>query len=197
MKRIITLVVALLLAGTAVFAFTAATEPEPVATPSPSATLGPAVTPVATQEATEPIADPVPDLVIDSPVPMARPEGVLVPPDFENVFEVIDPGDGYSGTPETLRLFLAHATAPASPRGESAGNAWLPLAVGDIVEVDGERFLVAERWEAPKPDYPTQPPLAEATYEQYTGSIVLVTCVPHADGTSATENLWVVLRPAL
>lgn len=196
MKRTIALVVALLLAGSAVFAFTAATEPEPVAAPSPSATVEPAATPVATPDATEPIVEPVPTLVINAPVPMARPEGVLVPPDFERTFEVIDPEDGYSGTDQTLRLFLAHATAPASPRGESAGNAWLPLTVGDLVEVDGAKYLVAERWEALKPAYPAQPPLAEATYTQYTGSIVLVTCVPHADGSSATENLWVVLRPA-
>lgn len=210
MRRIIAPAISLLLAVAlavgAVTAFTAATAPEAAAPAIASAS--PTAAPTATAQTSEEGAAPevaeshAPRLVIDDVRRYAWQIEILTPPDFDHVFEVFDPAAGYSGTSDTLRLMLAHATSEANPRGPSPGNAWLPLAVGDTVTVQGALFIVTERWTAPKGAYAAQPPLTAETYERYTGAITLVTCVPlppAADGSfrSATDNLWVILRPAL
>jgi hypothetical protein len=124
--------------------------------------------------------------------------GTLEPPDFERVFEVYDadPARGYPANDSgAMRLLVAHATAEGSSYGRSPGNDWLDWLVGDHVEVFGGTHVIAERWDAPKPEYGTQPPLADTTWQDYRGAVVLVTCRPISPWEGATHNVWTVLRP--
>lgn len=197
---------AVLLTVGLVVSFTAATAPETAVsasvTPSPSPTAQePAIGGVEAPEAAE--GRTAQHLVIDDIRRFDWRPGLLTPPDFDNVFEVLsdDPRNGYSGGPETLRLMLAHATSEGNPRGPSPGNAWLSLVPGDTVSTPSGTYEVTEVWDAHKGDYSAQPPLDTNTWAEYNGALVLVTCVPRPpaeDGTwrAAIDNRWVVLRPA-
>jgi hypothetical protein len=139
-------------------------------------------------------------LVIDDVRRMDWRPGILSPATFTETFEVLsdDPRNGYSGTPETLRLLLAHATSGGNPKGPAPGNRWLTLAPGDEVEVPWGEYEVTETWDAPKPAYASQPPVAPSSFGAYVGALVMVTCIPLNDGSgrAASHNHWVVARPA-
>lgn len=203
MRRFVALVALVLLAIGAGISFTVAAAPETAVsvavTPAPSpAAPEPAIAGVPQPEAAD---GRIPQhLVIDNVRRYAWHTGELVPPDFDNVFEVLDANAGYSGTSETLRLMLAHATSEGNPRGPSPGNAWLTLQPGDTVTIPSGAYEVSEVWEAPKDQYEWQPPLADDTWTEYNGALVLVTCVPRTpadDGSwrAAIDNRWTVLRP--
>lgn len=186
-----------------VVSFTAATAPETAV----SASVAPSPSPTAQEPAIGGVEEPeavegrtAQYLVIDDIRRFDWRPGLLTPPDFDNVFEVLDASAGYGGTSETLRLMLAHATSEGNPRGPSPGNAWLTLVPGDTVTIPSGDYTVTEVWDAHKSDYSTQPPLDTNTWAEYNGALVLVTCVPRPpaeDGSfrSATDNRWVVLRP--
>lgn len=202
MRRFAALCALVLLAIGAGISFTVATAPETAVSVAVAPSLSPAAPEPAIAGVTQPEAvegRTAQNLVIDDVRRFDWRPGFLVPPDFDHTFEVLsdDPRDGYSGGPETLRLMLAHATSEGNPRGPSPGNAWLMLQPGDRVAIASGTYVVTELWDAPKPDYESQAPLDEHTFEQYTGALVLVTCVPLNDnsGRPAADNRWVVLRP--
>lgn len=203
MRRIAALLVSIVLTATVVAGCASPVDRKPLDSPSPRpSAAAPAPEPVPTESAEVPAPmEPqtaVPVSAVTDVQRMPWTAGWLEPLDFEHTFEVYDP-DPRRGYPAddsgAMRLLLAHATSDGSSYGVGPGNAWLAWGKGDHVEVFGKTYVVAERWDAPKSDYATQPPLADASWRDYRGAVSLVTCRPISVWQSATHNVWTVLRP--
>lgn len=150
--------------------------------------------PSAPREATNPVPEVTPPaLTIESVEPMAFAE-TLDPPSYEGTFEIRDAAHGYAAdTDAGPRFLLAHATSPG--RTPAPGNAWQALNVGDRIDALGESWVITERAEAPK-SWPTDDAaLVGRTFGAGPGTLVLITCVPRAEGR-ATHNLIITAKEA-
>ncbi len=150
-----------------------------VAEPTPSASS----TALAADEPTStPTAPPLPAsrLSIVATAELAY-SSTLTPPDFTNVFQLVDDAHGYYRTGGTTYL-VAHSYAKGSG---APGNAWEALVVGDVFAQGGSLWqvdLVAT------PGNGNGDIAAQPVWTNDPDLIVLITCLSRGPGNPATNN---------
>jgi hypothetical protein len=109
----------------------------------------------------------------------------IEPPDFVNVFQIIDPDHGYTNT--CTPYLIAHSYA----RGYGApGNAWEKLVVGNVVSYGGKFYEV---------DYTATPVKGTLAQQPVWGAcssteLVMITCSSRGPGNPATNNFVIQLE---
>lgn len=168
-------------------------EPTPTQSVSHDATATPAhsVTPTPPSEpVVAPPAEPVLAVTTNGTVAAvnAQGESTWEPPTWTGVYQVVDEAHGFPATGGTA-FYITHARSPwSAERGE--GNDWVDVLTtpGDIVLLDGTRFVIDAVISAAKTDIGAVP-----IWEHIEGRAVLITCVPRWEG-SAVENRIIILE---
>lgn len=109
----------------------------------------------------------------------------LEPSDFVNVFELVDPSEGFYATGETTYL-IAHSFAVGSG---APGNAWEKLIVGDVVNYAGAYYKVDMVSTPAKGAIDSEP-----VWVNDPDMLVMITCVSRGPGNPATNNYVIRLE---
>ena len=113
----------------------------------------------------------------------------LVPPDFVNVFQVVDPEKGYYQSGGTVYLVAHFYAAGVGPNGQIApGNEWETLVVGDVVTYNNTFYQVNRIGTPAQGDISNEP-----IWVNNPEDLVLITCLSRGAGFPATNNFAISL----
>lgn len=151
---------------------------------SPVATYSPTPPPTASAAPTPPpYTGPVAMTVAPTATMAWSP--TLTPPDFVNIFSLVDPAHGFYATGGT-HFLITHSEA----RGFGApGNAWEKLQVGQVVSYAGSLYRINLVSTPPQGDIASEP-----VWFNDPNMLVMITCLSRGPGNPATNNVVIRLE---